>query len=61
MHALENTGGGRIRMDPKLWEWFPRSTSQGTGDKPEIGQLFVELRHGWRRAHLVASVPDMHN
>src|SRR5690606_30823236 len=29
--ALEKTGGGRIRKDPKLWEWFPRGTSQGTG------------------------------
>lgn len=50
VHALEKTGGGRIRKDPKLWEVVLPKYISRNGRKPEIGQLFVELRHGRRRA-----------
>lgn len=57
VHALEKTGGGRIRKDPKLWEVVLPKYISRNGRKPEIGQLFVELRHGRRRA-LTVTLPS---
>jgi len=44
------TGGGRIRKDFEALPGFAQGKPQGTGELPEVGQLFVVMRQGWRKA-----------